>query len=178
MPSDSAYVKFSPDGRWLAVAKFPGLKCRLWHVGSWRPGPTIQVSTEFFTMAFARGGRLLAIDDAGRVRLVSANSGREVATLDAGTGSSSNFFSLAFSPDGTYVAAGRDHIIHLWNSRLIREQLAPLGLDLDLPTYPLAGPHQDAAPIVVVSSTSDAANPRPINPERPEIELSRTRAAR
>ena len=39
MPCDSAFVRFSPDGRWLAVAKFPGLECRLLHVGSWQPGP-------------------------------------------------------------------------------------------------------------------------------------------
>ena len=91
-------------------------------------------------MAFARDGRLLAIDDAGRVRLVDPDSGREVATLDAGTGSSANFFCMAFSPDGTYLAAGRDHIIHLWDLRRIREHLAALGLDWDAPSVPASRP--------------------------------------
>jgi len=151
LPCDSAYVRFSPDGRWLAVAKF-GLECRLWQVGSWHPGPVIQVSRAFLVMAFSRDGRLFAIDDAGRVRLVDPESGREVATLDAGTGSSANFFCLAFSPDGTKLAAGRDHIIHLWDLRAIREQLAPLGLDWAAPPYPPPGQHQTLGPVVLVSS--------------------------
>ena len=146
LPCDSAFVRFSPDGRWLAVAKFPGLECRLWHVGSWHPGPTIQVSKGFLTMAFSRDGRLLAIDDAGRVRLVDTDTGREVATLDAGTGSSANFFCMAFSPDGTYLAAGRDHIIHLWDLRRIREQLAALGLDWDGAPVPASRPAPDPGP--------------------------------
>jgi eukaryotic-like serine/threonine-protein kinase len=135
-PSDSAFVKFSPDGRWLAVGKFPGRECRLWHVGSWRPGPTIEVGASFLTMAFSRDGQVLAIDDAGRMRLVDTGSGREIATLEAGGGSSANFFCLAFSPDGTQLAAGRDHIIHLWDLRRTREQLVALGLDWERPPYP------------------------------------------
>ena len=97
LPCDSAFVTFSPDGRWLAVIEFPKPECRLWHVGSWQPGPTIQVSTGFNVMAFSRDGRLLAIDDGGGVRLFDPETGREVATLDAGTGSSTGFFCMAFS---------------------------------------------------------------------------------
>ena len=67
--------------------------------------------------------------------------GRELATLDAGPGPSAHFFCLAFSPDGTYLAAGRDHIIHLWDLRRIRDQLAGLGLDWDAPPYPPPGRH-------------------------------------
>jgi WD40 repeat protein len=93
-PCDSALIRFSPDNRWLAVAKFPGFECRLWHVGSWQPGPTIHVSSGFFSMAFTRDGRLLAIDDLGRVRLVDPDSGRDVAALDAGTGSSAQSITI------------------------------------------------------------------------------------
>jgi serine/threonine protein kinase/WD40 repeat protein len=165
LPSDSAFVRFSPDGRWLAVARFPGTECRLYQVGSWRPGPTIHVGAEFLTMAFMRDGRLLAIDDAGRLRIVHADSGREVATLDAGTGSSARFFCMAFSPDGTYVAAGRDHMIHLWDLRRIREQLVPLGLDWELPPYPPARQHQGVGSVELISATSEADNSRSTNPE-------------
>jgi WD40 repeat protein len=157
MPSDSAFIGFSPDGRWLAVAKFPGLECRLWHVGSWHPGPAIQVGTSFLTWAFSRDGRLLAIDDGGRVRLVDPDSGREVATLDAGTGSSTIFFSMAFNPDGTRLAAGRDHVIHLWDLRHIREQLAPLKLDWDAPPYPPARPDRASGRVVIVAKPRDEA---------------------
>ena len=157
MPCDSALVRFSPDGRWLAVAKVPGHECRLWHVGSWQPGPTIQVSATFLVTAFSRDGRLFAIDDGGRVRLVDPDTGREVATLDAGTGSSTGFSCLAFSPDDTHVAAGRDHIIHLWDLRLIRAELAARGLDWDAPPYPPAGPDRAVGPVVLVSSPEDRA---------------------
>ena len=131
------------------MVKFPEPECRLWHVGSWQPGPTIQVSAGFLAMAFSRDGRLLAIDDGGRVRLVDPDSGREVATLDAGTGSSTDFFCMAFSPDGTKLAAGRDHIIHLWDLRRIREQLATMGLDWDAPPIPAAETAPASIPIRV-----------------------------
>ena len=64
---DSAFVTFSPDGRWLAVTEFPKPECRLWHVGSWQPGPTIRVSTGFSVMTFSRDGRLLATANGGDV---------------------------------------------------------------------------------------------------------------
>ena len=155
MPCDSAFVRFSPDGRWMAVARFPGLECRLFRVGSWQPGPTIQVSREFFAMVFSRDGKLFAIDDAGRVRLVDPDTGREVATLETGTGSSASFFCLAFNPDGTKLAAGRDHIIHLWDLRRIREQLAALGLDWNSPHFPPPGQRQALGPVVLISPTGD-----------------------
>jgi eukaryotic-like serine/threonine-protein kinase len=151
LPCDSAFAAFSPDGRWLAVAPFPGRECRFWQVGSWRPGPVVQLSTGFFgAMAFARHGRLFAIDDGGRVRLVDPDSGREVATLDAGTGTSANWYCLAISPDGTRLAAGRDHIIHLWDLRRIREQLAALGLDWASPPYPAPGRPPVPGPVELV----------------------------
>jgi WD40 repeat protein len=113
-------------------------------------------------MAFSRDGRLLAIDDAGRVRLVDPDSGREVATLDAGTGSLANFFCMAFSPDGTHLAAGRDHMIHLWDLRRIRAQLAGLGLDWDAPPYPPPGLRPAPGPVVLVSSPDHEAQTGPI----------------
>jgi WD40 repeat protein len=177
LPCDSAFIKFSPDGRWLAVIAFPTPECRLWHVGSWLPGPAIQVSRSLLAMAFSRDGRLIALDDGGRVRLVDPDSGREVATLDAGTGPSAGFVCLAFSPDGTHLAAGRDHIIHLWDLRRIREQLAALGLDWDAPPYPPPGEDQPVGPIMLVSSPDDEAQTVQIGPAPAEIKLpgARTR---
>jgi tetratricopeptide (TPR) repeat protein len=81
---------------------------------------------------------LFAIDDGGRVRLVDPDSGRELAMLDAGTGSLANFFCLSFSPDGAKLAAGRDHIVHVWDLRRIREQMATIGLDWGAPPIPVA----------------------------------------
>jgi WD40 repeat protein len=176
-PCDSAFVAFSPDSRWLAVAQFPGRECRFWHVGSWRSGPTIELPAGFYgAMAFAHHGRLFAIDDGGRVRLVDPDSGRELATLDAGTGSSAHFFCMAMSPDGTQVAAGRDHIIHLWDLRRIREHLAALGLDWDAPPFP--PPHHDQAlgPVTLVSAPEHEAQIVPIGPSSSGIDRSGTKS--
>jgi WD40 repeat protein len=136
----------------LAVIAFPKPECRLWQVSSWRPGPVIPLSTAFFgAMAFARDGRLLALDDGGRVRLVDPGSGQAIATLDTGTGSSDHFHCLAFSPDGSHLAAGQGHIIHLWDLRRIRAGLAAIGLDWDRPAYPPPAPGaREAGPLSVV----------------------------
>src|SRR5262249_30186747 len=133
---------------------------------SWRPGPAIQLSAGFYdgAMAFARHGRLFAIDDGGRVRLVEPDTGREVATLDPGTGPSGHFFSLAFSSDGTRLAAGRDPILPLWDLRRIREHLAARGLDWDAPPSPPPGPDRAPGPVVLVSSPGDQAPTRSIAP--------------
>jgi hypothetical protein len=68
------------------------------------------------------------------------------------------------SPDGTHVAAGRDHIIHLWDLRRIREHLAARGLDWDAPPYPPPGPDRAPGPVVVVSSPVDQVPTRSIAP--------------
>jgi hypothetical protein len=155
LPCDSAVVTFSPDGRWLAVIEFPKPECRLWRVGSWQPGPTIRVSSGFTVTAFSRDGRLLAIDNGGGVRLFDPETGGEVATLDAGTGSSTGFSCMTFSADGTKLAAGRDHIIHVWDLRRIRGQLATMGLDWDAPPIPAAETAPASIPVRVQVEGAD-----------------------
>jgi WD40 repeat protein len=155
IPSDSGFVRFSPDGRWLAVIKFPGQVCELWQVGTWERTHSIRVSTEFLTIAFTKDGRFMAIDDGGRVRLLETETGRSIATLDTGTGSLATFFCLAVSPDATLVAAGRDHMVFLWDLRRIRKQLALRGLDWVAPSFPpfIAQPALDS--IVVIGAEAE-----------------------
>jgi serine/threonine protein kinase/WD40 repeat protein len=169
IPCDSAHVQFSPYVRWLAVIAFPTPECRLWHVGSWKPGPAIRVGTSTLAMAFSRDGRLFAIDDSGRVRLVDPETGREVATLDAGAGVSGHFFGLGFSPDGTYLAASRDHIVHLWDLRSVREQLSDMGLDWNAPPYPPRTQRQAVGRVVLVGTIDDERKARSIGPP-PEMD--------
>jgi WD40 repeat protein len=152
LPCDSANIAFSPNGRWLAVIEFPNLECRLWRVGSWQPGPTIHLSRASLSMAFSRDGGLFAIDDAGRVRLVNPDSGRDVATLEAGAISSGHFYGMTFSPDGTYLAGGRDHIIHLWDLRKIRDRLMSMNLDWDQPAYAPAGARRAPRSVTLVTT--------------------------
>ena len=51
---------------------------------------------------------------------------------------------LSFSPDGCELAVCEGHsALHLWDLRAIREQLAKMRLDWDLPAYP-SGPTASA----------------------------------
>ena len=155
LPCDSAFVRFSPDGRWLAVAKFPGLECRLWHVGSWHPGPMIQVSKEFFIMAFSRDGRLLAIDDAGRVRLVDpdpAGRSRRWTRVPVPRPISSAWLSaptaLTWRPAGITSSTSGTFGAFASTSR-------PMGLDWDSPPYPPPDRNQPLGPVVLVNPTGE-----------------------
>jgi WD40 repeat protein len=133
----SAAVAFSPNGRWLVTGSAD--EYRFWEVGSWRPGlalPRDRAGDMWGSIVFSRDGTLLALLH-GRARglqLLDAVNRRELAMIDAGK-------PLCFSPDGSQlVAAGHDGGVQVWDLRLIRQQLATMRLDWDLPPYPSMGP--------------------------------------
>ena len=79
---------------------------------------------------------MLALVNAHVIRLVDSTTGRELAALDAPDLDRPTF--TEFSPDGTRLAATTEErdSIHVWDLRLIRSQLATLGLDWDRASYP------------------------------------------
>jgi WD40 repeat protein/tetratricopeptide (TPR) repeat protein len=117
---------FSPDGRWLHGG---GYWCA---VGTWEaravacpPG------------LLAPDGRLLACSAGfGEIRLVNFEIGKEIARLSVPE--QTRFVPHYFSPDGAWLYASgiESGQLHRWDLRLIRAQLAEVGLDLDLPPYP------------------------------------------
>jgi WD40 repeat protein len=132
----NADVAFSPDGKWL-VTGAPD-EYRFWQTGTWRAGARIQrVKGGGLSVVFSRDGRMLAIADSGAVviRLIDPNTGAEYATLPSGS-------PFCFSQLATVGANGTIQLVEL---RLIREQLATMNLDWDLPSYP-APPH-DGRPL-------------------------------
>jgi serine/threonine protein kinase/WD40 repeat protein len=139
-PCGSAVVAFSPDGRWLATAE--GFHYRLWRVGTWQPGPVIpHPERDYGAMAFSADGAVLALESGGRVRLVDPETGREIATLEPPAHVAGTAHALAFSRDGRHLAASNgDYAILLWDLPLVRQGLARLGLDWDLPTSPTPDP--------------------------------------
>jgi serine/threonine protein kinase/WD40 repeat protein len=125
-------VAFSPDGCWLLTTSGG---CRLWRVGSWQEGPKIGGASA----CFSPDGQLLAVEDsAGAIRLVRPDTGAELARLEAPE--QTRLLPAAFTPDGTQlIATGVDtQALHVWNLRLLREQLAAIGLDWDAPAYAAA----------------------------------------
>jgi serine/threonine protein kinase/WD40 repeat protein/tetratricopeptide (TPR) repeat protein len=121
---------FSPDSRWL-ITTAGG--CRLWSVGSWDAG----AAPGGMSFAFSLDNSLLAVDAGfGVVRLIPPDNGEEYARLESPV--QTRLLPLCFTPDGTQlIMKGLEtNQIYVWDLRAIREQLAAIGLDWDLPSYP------------------------------------------
>ena len=81
------------------------------------------------------------------MRLVKAETGEVLATLRPVE--APVIADLCFGPGGAHLAAAADDgAAHLWDLRLIRQELARLGLDWELPAYPPAA-RRPAAPLAV-----------------------------
>lgn len=160
----SSWVRFSPDGRWLATT---GGGCRLWAVPSWREGPHI---ADKGVLAFSPDGKLLAVETGDAVvRLLNPDTGREYGRLEDPNHDRAS--GLAFSPDGSQlVATNNDHnSIHVWDLRKIRARLARLDLDWELPPYPPAEAKTDPARLQV---TVDLGALAPETPDQAVLKYS------
>ncbi len=146
------HVAFSADGRWLATS---GDSVRAWEVSSWRLGADKKAVIRTF-LAFSPDSRLLAYDTGhGAVCLVDPQTGREYARLEDPNQDRANW--ICFSPDGTRLVtvSGDSQSVHVWDLRAIRDQLAEMDLDWDLPPYPPAGDPKDAPPLRVTVDLGD-----------------------
>jgi WD40 repeat protein len=136
-------VAFSPDGRWLLTT---GGGCRLWEVGSWNEWWKVGGANA----CFSPDSQLLAVEgSAGAIRLVRPQGRTELTRLEAPE--QTRLLPRCFTPDGTrLIAVGVDtQALHVWDLRAIRERLAELGLDWDLPPYPPAAPEKATPPLTV-----------------------------
>ncbi|MCI0408997.1 MAG: tetratricopeptide repeat protein, partial [Acidobacteria bacterium] len=131
----TAWPAFSPDGKWLVTGTYA--EYRFWEVGSWQERhslPRANAGTTIGWIVFSPDGKMVALlHDMSEVRLVDPETRRVFARLPTGGGP------YCFSPDGSQLVtyAGRDGAFQVWDLRLIRQQLAEMGLDWDLPPYPL-----------------------------------------
>ena len=128
----SSTVIFSPDGRWLVTN---GGGCRLWEVGSWRPGPVVGGTGLGFS---PDGGYLVVETGTGVLRLVDSATGNDLARLEAPPLARAE--RAAFTPDGRrLIVSGIDSThIHVWDLRAVRRQLDEIGLGDGFPVT--AGP--------------------------------------
>jgi WD40 repeat protein len=136
LPDPAPTVAFSADGRRLVVATREEF-C-FWEVASWSLARRIPQPPEgscIASMAFSRDGKIFAGTHHGNVvRLYDAPSGQPLADLEAPNSRQIN--SLEFNSDGTQLVAcqARD-ALRVWDLRVIRQQLAGMGLDWDQPPY-------------------------------------------
>jgi WD40 repeat protein len=164
IPLEGGYLgaTFGPDGRWLVT----GVRSEFcfWEVGSWERKARLPRDPRslFCSVAFARGGRLLALAE-GRNRIglydAAALPPRPLATLEIpGPASLSG---LSLSPDGTRLAASTDYsVVALWDLRRLRRELAALDLDWDMPPYPPPGPSTGPGGPLAVEVLSAPTGPR------------------
>jgi WD40 repeat protein len=110
--SGTGDVRFSPDGATL-VTSANGGKVLLWDVATWKVRGSLPGFTAgAFRFAFSPDSRLLAVGARAdnSLRLWDVSSLKELANLHVGN----PVYGLAFSPDGTRLAAGcRDNTIRL-----------------------------------------------------------------
>jgi hypothetical protein len=92
-----------------------------------------------------------------RIQLLETATERPLATLEAPGVSVTGLF--AFSPDGTRLAA-RYLDVQLWDLRLIRQELAQMGLDWDMPPYPPVEKGAATGP-VTLKVEPDSSSPAP-----------------
>ena len=122
-------ARFSPDSRWLATSN--AFYSQLWEVDTWQPGRRFEG-----TILFSPDCSLVALSsDFGVVRLLEADTGREIARL---TGSeSASYAPLCFTPDGTklIVSGAYQREFHVWDLRAIRKQLTEIDLDWNWPEF-------------------------------------------
>jgi serine/threonine protein kinase/WD40 repeat protein len=138
---------FSPDGRWLVT----GVRSDFcfWEVGSWEQKTRLPRDPRslFSSLAFACDGRLLAlVDGRNRVHLYDAASLplQHLAMLETPE-SPASLTGLSLSPDGTRLAATTDYkVIALWDLRQLRQKLAALDLDWEMPPYPAPQPDAES----------------------------------
>jgi WD40 repeat protein len=146
----SSHVLFSPDNRWL-VTTYEGI--HLWALDSEQPPRKID---GWGGIAFSPDGRILATDtDNGAIRLVDPENGRDYARLEDPY--QDRAMRVHFAPDGAQLVGTNEssNSIHVWNLRSIRDALAEMGLDWDLPAY-AADPR--AEPLTTVVSVDDIAD--------------------
>jgi serine/threonine protein kinase/WD40 repeat protein len=151
---------FSPNGRWLLTGIRSEFCFR--EVGSWEVKARLprEPRSIHCRVAFSGDGQLLALGQGfNRIELREAGTLRHLATLELP--GQAMLSGLSLSPDGTRLAAAINwKLIALWDLRRLRQELAALDLDWELPSYPPAAPAAGAVRALTVKVLLAPTGPR------------------
>lgn len=122
-PAAPAELVLRGHAEWVEVLAFSGKDAlvtgaedglRTWRLSDWNDVTSRAEGTEAVaSLAVSPDSQLLAVGTLkGTVRVLEVGSGRRLLEL---TGVNGSVRALAFSPDGTLLAAGGDPAIHLWS---------------------------------------------------------------
>ncbi len=161
--SSAEGTAFTPDGNILISQEKAG--CVAWETGTWRrlySFPISKQGSEPLCATFTSDGRMAAVRyHQSSVRLFDPTTGRELATLEPPEPLAID--GLVFSPDGTRLAAVTAAAsIEIWELRAIRQRLATMNLDWDMPSYPPASTSTPSGALQV--TVLDATNAPPVHP--------------
>ena len=145
LPADKVYVAvFSPDNQWLVTGGYE--EYCFWNTASWQMSCRLRRARPGYirpAISFALDSRMAAVADAQKVLLLDPATGRQFASLESRE--PANVSAIGFNPDGTRLAVcGWNHLIQLWDLRLIRQELAAINLDWELPPYPAPAAQQNS----------------------------------
>lgn len=121
-------LQFSPDDRWL-VGNYGAIR-----TGTWDKIVIFDTSRTAALHDVSPDSRYALIGmSEGFLRLIEIETGRELARIEP---PDSRLGSFKFSPDGTRLLESHSYGLRVWDLRLIRKNLAELGLDWDAPKFP------------------------------------------
>jgi len=131
-------VQFSADGRWLVLNGPPDcvlIRTADWSE-AWRKRHDSYIYQHHGSVAVSPdGSRVAYVAHPGRIELVEAATGRELARLESPSGSPP--ITLRWPARGSsLVVATREHSLDVWQPAALQHELAGLGLDWAAPASP------------------------------------------
>jgi len=144
IPEGSPCPLFEPNGRSLLIALSQNY--RVWETNSWTPGVRMpRSSPDVVVMAMSHQGGIVAMRSGQTsIQLMDVATGAVLATLQSPI--RSHVVRVAFSPDDTQLAVthwGTRELL-VWDLRLLRQELAKMGMDWARPPFP---PDENLAPL-------------------------------
>ena len=168
VPEGSPCPAFEPNGRSLLIALWGNY--RLWETNSWTPGMRVPRSgPDVVAMALSHRGGLVAMRSGQTsIQLRDLATGEVLATLQSPL--RSHVTQVAFSPDDTQLAVAHwgTRELLVWDLRILREELAKMGMDWARPPFP---PEADNSTFKLASVTVIGEEP-PVD-SKPPGELER-----